>query len=164
MNNKQITQIYLFLVRVATVIRTFIWSLRVGSIGKNVEIMKGVNFTHPHEVTLGDNVYINQDTLFMSQESPIHIGSYVRIGPRCTFISFNHNTAKSIKNMYLEKNILKGKIVIKDDVWVGANVTVLADVTIGHGAVVAAGSVVTKNVPDYAVVAGVPAKVIKMRL
>lgn len=55
-------------------------------------------------------------------------------------------------------------IVIRDKVWVGFNVIILKGVTIGTGAVVAAGSVVTKDVPDYAVVAGNPAKIIKYTL
>ena len=54
-------------------------------------------------------------------------------------------------------------IVIEDDVWIGANCVILPGVHIGYGAVVAAGSVVTRNVPSYALVAGVPAKVIKYR-
>ncbi|REK69627.1 antibiotic acetyltransferase [Paenibacillus paeoniae] len=54
-------------------------------------------------------------------------------------------------------------VIIGNDVWVGANVIILPSVTIGNGAVIAAGAVVTKNVPDYAVVAGVPAKIIKYR-
>ena len=54
-------------------------------------------------------------------------------------------------------------IVIEDDVWIGARVTVLGGVTIGRGAIVAAGAVVTKNVAPYSIVAGVPAKPLKMR-
>ncbi|KQR75653.1 CatB-related O-acetyltransferase [Rhizobium sp. Leaf341] len=57
----------------------------------------------------------------------------------------------------------RGDPSIGHDVWIGSNVTIMRGVTIGHGAVVAAGSVVTKNVPAYAMVGGVPAKVIRMR-
>ncbi len=56
-----------------------------------------------------------------------------------------------------------GEVVIGNDVWIGANVVILPSVTIGNGAVIAAGAVVTKSVPDYAVVAGVPAKVMRYR-
>ncbi len=55
------------------------------------------------------------------------------------------------------------KVIIKNDVWVGANSVVMPGVTIGNGAIIGAGAVVTKDVPDYAIVAGVPAKVIKYR-
>ncbi len=54
-------------------------------------------------------------------------------------------------------------VTIKHDVWVGANVLILGGVTVGNGAVIAAGAVVTKDVPDYAIVGGVPAKIIKYR-
>ena len=53
--------------------------------------------------------------------------------------------------------------VIEDDVWIGSNSVILSGVKIGRGAVIGAGSIVTKNVPKYAIVAGNPAKVIKMR-
>jgi len=54
-------------------------------------------------------------------------------------------------------------VTLGNDVWVGANALILGGITVGHGAVIAAGAVVTKDVPDYAVVGGVPAKVIKYR-
>jgi acetyltransferase-like isoleucine patch superfamily enzyme len=55
------------------------------------------------------------------------------------------------------------KIRIEDDVWIGANVTILKGVNIAEGAVVGAGAVVTKNVPSYSIVAGVPAKIVGSR-
>ena len=57
----------------------------------------------------------------------------------------------------------KGDIVVDDDVWIGYGATILSGVHIGQGAIVAAGAVVAKDVPPYAVVGGVPAKVIKYR-
>lgn len=56
-----------------------------------------------------------------------------------------------------------GKVIIGNDVWIGTNVTILPSVTIGNGAIIEAGSVITKDIPDYAVVAGTPAKIIKYR-
>lgn len=55
------------------------------------------------------------------------------------------------------------EVVIGNDVWVGANSVIMPGVTIGNGAIVGAGAVVTKDVPDYAIVAGVPAKMMKYR-
>jgi acetyltransferase-like isoleucine patch superfamily enzyme len=57
----------------------------------------------------------------------------------------------------------KGDVVIGNDVWIGANATILSGVTIGNGAIIGAGSVVTKDVPDYAIVGGNPAKIIRYR-
>ena len=62
-----------------------------------------------------------------------------------------------------QEGVSKGNIVVEDDVWIGFRSTILSGVHIGQGAIVAAGSVVTKDIPPYAIVGGVPAKVIKYR-
>lgn len=65
---------------------------------------------------------------------------------------------------FVEKRIQKYSLVnIKNDVWIGANSVIMPGINIGNGAIIGAGAVVTKDVPDYAIVAGVPAKLIKYR-
>lgn len=106
------------------------------------------------------------------------IGKYCSIGPgvRCgmgkhpsrdfvsTFPAF-FSTAGQAQICFANKNYFMElePIKIGNDVWIGANAIILDGVNIGHGAIIGAGAVVTKNVPDYAVAVGVPAKVIRYR-
>lgn len=92
----------------------------------------------------------------------IRIGSGVRIGPSCSIIAANHRFSAMETPIYLQGMECKG-IEISDDVWIGAGATILDGVKIGKGAVIAAGAVVPKDVPDSAVVGGVPARIIKLR-
>lgn len=70
---------------------------------------------------------------------------------------------KEKQKKLFDENISLKKTIIGNDVWTGRNVTIMAGVKIGNGAIIGAGAVVTKDVPDYAIVAGVPAKIIKYR-
>ncbi len=110
----------------------------------------------------------------LGYNSTIHgkvtIGKYCQLGPYLSIITTNHPT--EYLSIYVNKQLFNGellklktnkKTIIGNDVWVGQNVSVLGGVSIGNGAVIAAGSVVTKDVPKYSIVAGVPAKIIKMR-
>ena len=104
------------------------------------------------------------------------IGAFCSIGPNVTVSNGNHpidivsthpafylagwGITDSPQSLKSDKN---GLISIGHDVWIGMNVTLLTGIAIGHGAVVAAGSVVTKDIPPYALVGGIPARIIKFR-
>lgn len=92
----------------------------------------------------------------------IRIGKGVMLGPNCALYSYDHGIAldRPIREQPLQS---KGPVVIQDEAWLGIGATVLSGVEIGTGAVIAAGSVVTSNVPQNAVAAGIPAKVVAMR-
>ena len=80
-----------------------------------------------------------------------------------TTFPFGH-TSKDVFKVHVEGHpATKGDVTIKNDVWIGANATIYSGVTIGNGAVVAGNSVVTRDIPDYCIVAGNPAKVVKKR-
>ena len=88
----------------------------------------------------------------------ITIGNHAFIGPYCGFYTAAHPIDYSNRNKGLEKAL---PIVVGDNCWFGANVSVMPGVTIGSGCVIAAGSVVTHDIPENSMIAGVPAKVIK---
>lgn len=123
-------------------------------------------------VHVGKGTYGGLNVLNFDGTTQLRIGNYCSIGPEVLFVpSADHYTdristfpfhAKCISTDALE-GIGKGDIIVEDDVWIGCRVTVLSGVHIGQGAVVAAGSVVNKDVPPYAIVGGVPARVIKYR-
>lgn len=103
-----------------------------------------------------------KSNIFIECTGGVIIGRYFHTGRGLTIFSTNHNYENTTMIPYDEVSVDK-PVIIKDFVWCGANVTIVPGVTIGEGVVIGAGSVVTKDVPDYAVVGGNPAKVIKYR-
>ena len=93
----------------------------------------------------------------------ITIGRNVMIGPHVSFYAENHNSADLTIPMQYQ-GVTREAIVIEDDCWIASHAVILAGVIVGHGSIVAAGSVVTRDVPPYSVVGGVPARIIKSRL
>lgn len=106
-------------------------------------------------IIIGKDVFINSGCHFQDQGG-IEIGDGVLIGHNVVLATINHdlNPKENRKNHY-------APIKIGAHVWIGSNATVLAGVSIGEWAVVGAGAVVTKDVPAFTVVGGVPAKVLK---
>ena len=108
-----------------------------------------------NRVKFGKNVFINHSAV-LSASGGIEFGEGVMLAPCVRIATINHDFAeRHTKYTY-------AKVVIKKNAWIGMNATICPGVTIGENAVVAAGAVVTKDVPDNAVVGGCPAKVIKM--
>ena len=111
-------------------------------------------------IRVGQGVEINQGGIFLSG-GEISIGENTVIGPRVTFIPYTHNfgnTTLPIKSQgRTELPITVGK-----NGWIGANVTILGGVTIGEGVVIGAGAVVNRDIPDFSVAVGIPARVIKI--
>ena len=109
------------------------------------------------DVIIGDNTRIGLHNTIIG---PVTIGSHVNLAQGITVTALNHNFSQSDKRID-EQGVSTNQVVIGDDVWIGANATILPGVTIGSHCVVAAGAVVTKDIPDRSVAAGVPAKIIK---
>jgi acetyltransferase-like isoleucine patch superfamily enzyme len=108
-------------------------------------------------IRLGEYVFINANCYLMDG-ALITIGSHTFIGPYCGFYTASHPLQYKYRNQGLEK---AQPVTVGENCWFGANVSVMPGVTIGNGCVIAAGAVVTKDIPDNSLAAGVPAKVIR---
>lgn len=116
---------------------------------------------------LGDELIIGNDVgiaanAFISVRGKVSIGSSTIFGPGVKLFSENHIFSDRDTPIFLQGATKKG-ISIGEDCWIGADAVILDGVTIGKGCVVAAGAVVTKDVPDYSIVGGIPAKIISNR-
>jgi acetyltransferase-like isoleucine patch superfamily enzyme len=109
-------------------------------------------------ITLGNEVAINHGCSLDGGRAGIKIGNKTRIANNVTIYAFNHGMSMDA-SIYQQAVSSKG-IVIGDDVWIGAQAGIVDGVTIGHHAVVGMGTIVTKDVADFAIVAGNPARVI----
>lgn len=130
------------------------------SLGSNVRIESGATFGSGREISIGSYSGIGEDCRLHGE---IEIGNYVMMGPEVMIWTRNHNTDRVDVPMCQQGSGEIKKVVIGNDVWIGARVIILPGINIGSGSVVAAGSVVTKNVPEYSVVAGNPAQVVRQR-
>ena len=145
---------------------SFFYKKMLRGCGSNVRFSALTSDFTYRNVTIGNDVYIGPHALFLCTESQIFIGNKVLFGPHVTIIGGDHRITDVGRFIYdvLDKHPEDDQDVhIEDDVWIGTNTTLLKGVTVGRGAVVAAGALVTKDVPPYAIVGGVPAKVLKYR-
>jgi acetyltransferase-like isoleucine patch superfamily enzyme len=147
------------------IVRKLIFKLGLAGFGKNSYIDYRYYIRYMRQLSIGNFVTVNRGCKFFfshfHNDAKIIIGNHVAIAPDCAFHSATHDyTAIDLPNT-------AGSITMGNDVWVGANSMILGKpegrVTIGDGAVIAAGSIVTRDVPPFTIVAGVPARVVKKR-
>lgn len=112
------------------------------------------------EVTLGSCCTVNP---YATIRGKFRGGDGLRIGAYACIVGFNHGFTRIDVPIHEQPHTSKG-IILGDDIWVGAHVTIVDGITVGSHTILAAGAVVTKNVPDYAIVGGNPARILRMRI
>jgi acetyltransferase-like isoleucine patch superfamily enzyme len=129
---------------------------QVPGCGLRIRLLRMCGYVIGHKVYVGEDIIIIDD-LYNAQSS-LTIGDRASISPRVTFVMHTQpNDSRIVPYVHSRK----GSITVESDAWIGTGAVILPGITIGEGAVVGANSVVTKNVPPYTVVGGVPAHKIK---
>ncbi|MDE2028752.1 MAG: CatB-related O-acetyltransferase [Candidatus Omnitrophica bacterium] len=148
------------LCRIFRSLRFFICRPMFASCGKDVNIEHGAFFHSGKAVSIGNfsGIGINANL-----SGKITIGDYVMMGRDVVIMTRNHEFFRTDIPMVQQGFRQEKPIVIGNDVWIGDRVIILAGVRVGDGAIIGAGSVVTRDVIPYAVVGGIPARVIRMR-
>lgn len=136
-------------------IRKLLGQITGSAIDESVAVFTPLYINYGKHTKIGKNVFINFDCVFLDLGG-ITIEDNVQIAPKVSLLSEGHPTSAANREALIPK-----PIHIRKNAWIGANATILQGVTIGENAVVAAGSVVSKDVPDNAIVGGIPAKFIK---
>ena len=137
-------------------LRRFLMRIAGAKIGQGSSIHMGCRFFSLGKLKIGEDSIIGYGS-FLDGRAPIHIGNHVDIASNVMVYNSEHDIDSG------DFHAVIGSVEIGDYVFIGPRVIILPGVRIGKGAVVAAGAVVTKDVPDFAIVGGVPAQIIGER-
>lgn len=148
--------------KLAKKIRRFLCSKIFLQCGKKLNIENNVYFGNGRDIEVGD--YVGFGSNFKTLNRILKIGNELMMGEDVLFLGGKHKHDRLDVPMGLQGGEGKTPLEIKDDVWIGARVIVLPGCQkIGNGVIIGAGAVVTKDIPDYAIAGGNPAKIIKFR-
>ncbi|NOQ21694.1 MAG: transferase [Candidatus Aegiribacteria sp.] len=153
------------------------------SLGENVVFEHGVLVFHPDSITIGNNVYIGHNTIlkgyyknemiigddtwigqgcFFHSAGGLKVGKAVGIGPMVKILTSAHSDGDTSKPVMFNELEFK-EVIIEDGCDIGVGSIILPGIRVGEGSIIGAGSVVTRDVPSYCVVAGVPARLLRNR-
>jgi acetyltransferase-like isoleucine patch superfamily enzyme len=135
---------------------------RGAKIGKRVFIYPGVFIDYPKNMVIGDDAVLSRGVT-ITTGGGVYIGKRVLIGYSTKILSADHRIPESHKEPIRFSGHIYGKIEIQDDVWICANCVITKGCSVGRGSVIASGGVVTKDIPEFVLAGGVPAKIIKSR-
>ncbi|MBN2445608.1 MAG: acetyltransferase [Phycisphaerae bacterium] len=144
----------------ASVVRRWVCRPIFASCGQGVNIEQGAYFGDGSQLRIGDHSGVGVNCQVYGE---VRIGNDVMMGPDTLILTMNHRFDRLDVPMRLQGHAAPEPVTIRDDVWIGTRVIILPGVTIGRGAVIGAGAIVTKDVPEYAIVGGNPARVIRQR-
>jgi maltose O-acetyltransferase len=140
--------------------RRFFYRLFGIKIGQGSAIHMGARFYYPPNISIGEDTIIGEG-IVLDGRAPLKIGNHVDIASEVMIYNSQHDMETA--DFAAVETVVKEAVTIEDYVFIGPRVIILPGVTIGKGAVVGAGAVVTKDVPPFAIVGGVPAKIIGER-
>ena len=129
-------------------------------IGTGTTIHMGTRLYNPHNINIGNDTIIGEGAVLDGRDK-LTIGDHVDFASEVMIYNSEHNI--NAEHFAAAESVVKAPVIIEDYVFIGPRSIILSGVTIGKGAIVAAGAVVTKDVPPYAIVGGVPAKIIGER-
>jgi len=140
-------------------IRRWLCKRLFASCGENVNVEHGVCFGSGKKIKIGNNSGLGVNCFVGNVE----IGNNVMMGPDVVILSQGHKFDRVDIPMCQQGSTEEKVVIIGNDVWIGTRAIIMPGVKIGNGVIVGAGAVVTKDVPDYAIVVGSPARVIRHR-
>lgn len=141
-------------------IRRWLCRLVWAACGKHVSVDASVSFGNGRDLRVGDFSALGYNSRFIG---PVTIGSDVMIGRDVICRVASHPCDQRADASRQAGYDPAGPVVVGDDVWIGSRVIILPGVNVGRGAILGAGAVITGDVPEYAIVAGNPARIIRYR-
>lgn len=148
--------------RPSMLVRRLLCNRLFGSCGNKLNVEKGAYFGKGKDIQAGNEVGFGKN--FQCRNVELTVGNYLMMGEDVLFQGGKHHFDNTDIPMGHQGGAGKTPLRIGNDVWIGARVIVLPGCKqIGNGVIIGAGSVVTKDIPDYAIVGGNPAKILKMR-
>ncbi len=141
-------------------LRVFLARKMLKQVGGGLRVARKADIASGARISLGDNCGLAQGLKVIGD---VHVGNDLMLGPDVVLISYNHEYSDTNRPMRIQGASVSRPITIGDDVWIGMRAMIMPGVTIGSHSIIAAGSVVTRDVPEWAIVGGNTAKIIKYR-